>query len=168
MAAGDDRYVVQSLDRGLELLQILARANGVVLLDDLAGLAGIPSSTVFRLLATLERRGLVRRTDSPAGYRVGVGCVELGGAYLASLDLVQEARPLMKDLLASFQQTVHLGVLGVSRAGVSRSVLATSAPAVAAGEVAPRRRRAGATDVGDAASAARFTRRSEVVVTARR
>lgn len=111
MAAGDDRYVVQSLDRGLELLQLLARANDVMLLDELARLAGIPPSTVFRLLATLERRGLVRRTDSPAGYRVGVGCVELGGAYLASLDLVQEARPLMKDLLADFQQTVHLGVL---------------------------------------------------------
>lgn len=111
MAAGDDRYVVQSLDRGLELLQILARADRVVPLDELAGLASIPSSTVFRLLTTLERRGLVRRTDDQVGYQVGVGCVELGGAFLASLDLVREARPFMKDLLARFQQTVHLGVL---------------------------------------------------------
>ena len=50
---------VQSLTRGLQILEALGRAEGGLTLTDVAKRVTLPPSTTHRLLATLERMAYV-------------------------------------------------------------------------------------------------------------
>ena len=50
---------VQSLTRGLSILECLARAEGGLSLTDIAQRVQLPASTTHRLLGTLEKMGYV-------------------------------------------------------------------------------------------------------------
>ena len=68
-------------------------------------------STAFRLVATLEQHGLVEQVEGRGKYRLGVGLLRLAGATSARLDVVQEARPLCKQLATATGETVNLATL---------------------------------------------------------
>ena len=101
---------VQSLDRAITILEILAR-SGQATSSEVATELGVHRSTAFRLLGTLEARDLVEQTEDRSGYRIGVGLVRLAGATTARLDVVQEARPFCKSLAADTGQTVNVARL---------------------------------------------------------
>lgn len=61
----------QSLDRGIRLMEILAR-EGACSLAALHGHSGIPKSSIRRLLGTLIARRVVRRSLSDGLYRTNV------------------------------------------------------------------------------------------------
>jgi DNA-binding IclR family transcriptional regulator len=101
---------VQSVDRAVTVLEILASA-GEAGVTQIAGELGVHKSTAFRLVAALERRGLVEQHAERGKYRLGVGILRLAGATTARLDLVQESRPLCRALAAGTNETVNLTVL---------------------------------------------------------
>lgn len=101
---------VQSVDRALSILEALAR-SGEAGVTELAGDLGVHKSTAFRLVATLEAHGLVEQTEDRGKYRLGVGLLRLAGATTARLDVVQEARPLVRKLAADTGETVNIAVL---------------------------------------------------------
>ncbi|MRK00877.1 MULTISPECIES: IclR family transcriptional regulator [Aeromicrobium] len=101
---------VQSVDRALAILEILAH-DGESGVTDIAAQLEVHKSTAFRLIATLERRGLVEQNDDRGKYRLGVGILRLAGATTARLDVVQEARPLARALAAATRETVNIAVL---------------------------------------------------------
>ena len=51
---------VQSLTRGLKLLEWIAESHNSVALTELAQQAGLPNSTTHRLLTTMQQLGFVR------------------------------------------------------------------------------------------------------------
>lgn len=101
---------VQSVDRAVTIMEILARA-GEAGVSDVAAEIGVHKSTAFRLIASLERRGLVEQTAERGKYRLGVGILRLAGATTARLDVVQEARPVVRKLAADTGETVNISVL---------------------------------------------------------
>ncbi|MFC6151864.1 MULTISPECIES: IclR family transcriptional regulator [Mumia] len=101
---------VQSVDRALTILEILARV-GEAGVTEIAGELGVHKSTAFRLVSTLESHRLVEQTTERGRYRLGVGVLRLAGATTARLDLVQEARPVCVQLAADTGETVNLAVL---------------------------------------------------------
>src|SRR5262245_59876778 len=88
---------VQSVDRALTILELLAR-EGEAGVTEIAAELGVHKSTAFRLLATLESHRLVEQDGDRGRYRLGVGNLRLAGATTARLDLVTEARPVCKQL----------------------------------------------------------------------
>lgn len=102
--------VVQSVDRAVSAMEILAR-EGWCGVTQLAAELGIHKSTVYRLLLTLERRGLVEQHDQTQKYRLGFAVVHLAGAVRATLDLARAARPICDLLSRTTQETVNLAVL---------------------------------------------------------
>ena len=64
---------VQSVDRALTILEVLARGRdgGVT---EIAAELGVHKSTAFRLVATLEAHRLVEQTEDRGKYRSGWGC----------------------------------------------------------------------------------------------
>ena len=62
---------VQSVDRALALLEIVAASDGDVAITTLAAKAGIHVSTAHRLLATLVARGYVTHDERTRRYRAG-------------------------------------------------------------------------------------------------
>ena len=109
LAEGGTTTTVQSVDRAVAVLEILAHA-GAAGVTEIAGELGVHKSTAFRLVAALERRGLVEQDGDRGKYRLGVGILRLAGATTARLDLVQESRALLRTLAAETGETVNLTV----------------------------------------------------------
>ena len=100
---------VQSVDRALTILELLAR-EGEAGVTEIAADLGVHKSTAFRLLATLEAHRLVEQDGDRGRYRLGVGNLRLAGATTARLDLVTEARPVCKQLATDTGETVNITV----------------------------------------------------------
>jgi DNA-binding IclR family transcriptional regulator len=77
--------------------------------SELARRLGLPKSSIGNILNALADSGLVRRTGS--GFALGRKLAELGGAYLAAIDLVQEFYDASRELPAASDETVQLAVL---------------------------------------------------------
>jgi DNA-binding IclR family transcriptional regulator len=107
---GRDVGVVQSVDRAITILELLAR-SGEAGVTEVAAELGVHKSTAFRLIGTMEARGVVEQTDVRGKYRLGLGLVRMAGATAARTDIVQVARPICKELAATTGETVTVAVL---------------------------------------------------------
>jgi DNA-binding IclR family transcriptional regulator len=110
MLAERDAGPVQSVDRAVAILEILAR-DGEAGVTEVARELGVHKSTASRLLAALDRRELVTQDAARGKFRLGVGIVRLAGAASAKLDLVQESRPVCRALAQEVGETVNLAIL---------------------------------------------------------
>jgi DNA-binding IclR family transcriptional regulator len=106
----EDAGPVQSVDRAVTILEILAR-DGEAGVTEVARELGVHKSTASRLLAALDRRELVTQDVARGRYRLGVGLVRLAGAAGRGLDLVQESRPVCRALAQEVGETVNLAIL---------------------------------------------------------
>jgi len=77
--------------------------------SELARRLGLPKSSIANILNAMADAGLVRRVGS--GYGLGRKVAELGGAYLAAIDLVQEFYDACRELPAASDETIQLAVL---------------------------------------------------------
>ena len=117
---------VQSVDRAVCILEILAR-SGDVGVTDLAKELGVHKSTAFRLVVALERRDLVEQNVGRGKYRLGPGILRLAGASTSRLDLVQESRAVSRGLAQRTGETVNLAVLSDGAALYMDQVAGSSA-----------------------------------------
>jgi DNA-binding IclR family transcriptional regulator len=101
--------LVQSVDRAVSVLEILAR-RGEVGVTEIAGELGVHKSTAFRLVSVLENRGLVDQTADRGKYRLGFGVVRLAGAATAQLDLARESRLACERLAIELGDTVNVAI----------------------------------------------------------
>lgn len=112
---GSGTALVQSVDRAIGVLEILAR-SGPATVTEIAGELGVHRSTAFRLLAVLEGRGLVEQLEERGRYQLGFGIIRLAGATTARLDLVRESRPVCERLAAELGETVNVAILDADAA----------------------------------------------------
>lgn len=101
---------VQSVDRAVTVLEILARSGGSGVTEVAAEL-GVHKSTAFRLLGALEDRDLVEQAGDRGKYHLGFGILRLAGAVPGQLDLVRQGRPVLDALAVEFGETVNLAVI---------------------------------------------------------
>jgi IclR family acetate operon transcriptional repressor len=107
----NDRYVVRSVVRALELLIVLSSKSGAVSLADLAEATELNPSTAFRLLESMRTRGFVRQADGSIGYQLDSRVVDLGSAFLRSTSVWDYARDLADQLSEDVAETASVGVL---------------------------------------------------------
>ena len=103
-----NRYAIAVLGKALDLIDVLDGEEGLTL-TALSLRTGINKATALRILANLEERAYVER-DGDGRYRLGVRLLQLGSRMSAGLDLRTTARPVLKRLLAEFDETVNLAV----------------------------------------------------------
>jgi IclR family acetate operon transcriptional repressor len=99
---------VQSVERSLELLELMADADGEVTLSQLANRSGLPAPTIHRLLRTLVARGYVRQ-EASRRYALGPRLIRLGET--ASRMLGTWARPHLASLTDALGETANLALL---------------------------------------------------------
>jgi IclR family acetate operon transcriptional repressor len=102
---------VQSLTRGLSLLEALARAEGGLTLTDLAQRVQLAPSTAHRLLATLEKMGYVYQGGELGRWYIGLQAFTVGTSFLANRDFVAQSHPYMRRLMEQSGETTNLGIL---------------------------------------------------------
>jgi DNA-binding IclR family transcriptional regulator len=97
----------KTLDRGLQLLSLLADSGGKLTITEAATALGANRAAVYRLAATLELHGLLRR--APDGrISLGFGALRLAGAVHPLLR--QAALPVLRELAEQVGATAHLTV----------------------------------------------------------
>ena len=101
---------VQSVDRALAVLEILAR-DGHAGVSEIAEEMGIHKSTVSRLLGSLVSREMVHQNSERGKYQLGFGILRLASSIPGRLSLVREARPVLESLAEEYKETVNLAVL---------------------------------------------------------
>ena len=107
-AAGQTGASVQSVDRAVSVLEILAR--GAAGASDVAADIGVHKSTAFRLLAALEEREPVEQTQERGKYRLGFGILAPGQRGDRTAGLTQQASPICEQLAAQLGETVNVAV----------------------------------------------------------
>lgn len=98
-------YSIRSVQRVCDILDLVQdRPDGLTLVD-VSAATGLPKSSAFRYLATLESRGYIERNGS-GDYLIGIALRS------ERIDvLVQRARPHLKQLRDELGETASLGML---------------------------------------------------------
>jgi len=104
-----EQNTVKALDRGLLALETLSRTNGATL-SELAGALDQAPATVYRMLQTLEGRGMVEMEAATQTWHVGAQAFLIGSAFLRRTNLVERARPILRRLMEATGETANLGV----------------------------------------------------------
>ncbi len=102
---------IQSLERAIAILKSFTPNRPERAVNELSRELGLHKSTVSRLLATLERGGLVARNPENGRYRLGIELISLAGHVITHMDVREVARPLLRQLADACQETVNLSVL---------------------------------------------------------
>ena len=106
-----DGNAVRSVDRAAALLLALGECQGEAGVTELARRLGLHKSTASRLLATLQKRGLVEQDDETGKYRLGLVVIRLAERAERTLDLRGIALPELERLARLTHETTGLGIL---------------------------------------------------------
>ena len=71
----------------------------------------LAKSTVHRLATTLTGAGFLEQNSDTGKYRLGVALFELGALVRRRMDVANEARPKLRELLEKTGETVQLGIV---------------------------------------------------------
>src|SRR5215813_4695658 len=102
---------VQSLTRGLSILEALAGSAGGLTLTDVAQRAQLPPSTTHRLLSTLGKMGYVYQAEDLGLWYVGLQAFTVGAGFLANRDFVAQSHVYMRKLMEQSGETANLAIL---------------------------------------------------------
>ncbi len=101
---------IQSLDRGLLILETVGKSPTPVSLGQLTGILGIDRSSVFRLANTLKRRGFLANPSAGKDYVLGTSVWRLSRQYDWSSMLASIAHERLQTLAGVTGETAHLAV----------------------------------------------------------
>lgn len=108
---------MRSLERAIDVLEVLDSSRQSLRLSDIARRAGLHVATTKRILDVLEQRGRVERDQH--GFRAGLALLFGAHAYLESSPLVAHARPVVQELAAVTGLTASL----FAKSGNARAVV---------------------------------------------
>ena len=109
--ANEERNFVNSLARGLSILEVFDLAKPRMGISDLSRKTGLSKSTVFRLVHTLRTLGYIIPVGEENKYTLGPKVLTLGFAVLSSFELREVAQPYLMELSREVKETVNLAVL---------------------------------------------------------
>src|SRR5512144_2507563 len=107
--ARERRQSLQSLERGIAVIQVFSRERPALTLSEVARLTGMTRATARRILLTLEQLGHVRSDGRLFSLTPRV--LTLGWAYLSSLNLWEIAQPTMEELAQTTNESCSAATL---------------------------------------------------------
>jgi len=100
----------RSLERAFTLLEAIKEARGATA-RDLAGRVGLHRSSIYRLLAVLQKWGYVRLDPQTMKFTLGWHFLEMADQINVHQELPRAAAPHLEELMATTRETVHLMAL---------------------------------------------------------
>lgn len=105
-------YSVRTVDIVFDMLElIIAEETTLLTLPRLASALGITKDKAFRILATLEKRGLVEKDAGSGKLRLGICAVGLSQKILNGTSIIKHAHPVLEDLAKKHDEAVYMTVL---------------------------------------------------------
>jgi DNA-binding IclR family transcriptional regulator len=104
-----DRYRAPALDKGLDILELLARTDDGLSQAEIAKALDRSPNEIYRMLDRLVRRDFVRRTPEDR-YEITLKLFELAHARPPMHRLISQATPVLRNFSLRAEQAVHLVV----------------------------------------------------------
>lgn len=101
---------IRAVERAIDVLRCFGPATPTLSVTDLQRRLGLSRPTLYRLLHTLEIKGMVRSWGEPQRFELDAGVVELAGSWLGKSDVTQAAQPFLSELWTETDETVALFV----------------------------------------------------------
>ncbi len=124
MVADKSTSGIGVLEKAMALLNIVSKAPAPMTFTELLRECGFPRATLHRILATLQREGLLRHDLSTKTFRLGLRFLELAHEVWSDFDL----RVAAQDELLLLRDEVRLAVHVVVLEGISAVVIASEQP----------------------------------------
>jgi DNA-binding IclR family transcriptional regulator len=105
------RYAAPALEKGLDILELLASISEALTHSEIADRLGRTITEVFRMLVCLEERGYISRTTPDERYQLTLKLFELVHQHHPLQRLVTQARPLVQRVASETGQSCHLAML---------------------------------------------------------
>lgn len=103
-------YSIGSVETALELLEAFCEEEGELCITHLAQRLGLTKSRVFRLLATFEHKGYVKKSVSVGKYNLGISAFETSRKLLTRMGVLSKAKPVMDALVRECSESVYLAI----------------------------------------------------------
>jgi len=107
--------MLQTIQKAGALLALFDREHADWGVREVAAKLKMAKSSTHDLMTSLAQLGLLNKTEDNR-YRLGWRLVTLSETLLATTVLLREARPVMEELAAQYQETIHLAVLDDTQA----------------------------------------------------
>lgn len=104
-------YSVQAVVKAFDLLETLATEDSSPTVPVLAKRLDLSRNKVFRLLATLEDKGLIERDKMNGTYKLGLFAFEMAQHILKSASLIRLAHPIMEELAHKHDEAIYITVM---------------------------------------------------------
>jgi DNA-binding IclR family transcriptional regulator len=102
---------LSSVANSIRLLTSFSGEENELGITTLATRLRLAKSTVHRLASTLTSAGFLEQNAQTGKYRLGVALFELGALVRRRMDVANEARPKLRELLERTGETVQLGIV---------------------------------------------------------
>lgn len=106
---------IQSLARGLKILEILANSSQGVSVTELAEALDLDKGSASRLVSTLANYAYAEKDPISRRYSLGPQVVSLSRSLLARLPLREVAKPFLRELMEKTGECSHAGILAQGR-----------------------------------------------------
>jgi DNA-binding IclR family transcriptional regulator len=107
--------MLQTIQKAGEILSLFDRDHTEWGVREAATKLKIAKSSAHDLMSSLAQLGFLNKTEENR-YRLGWRLVTLSETLLATTELRKEAHPVMEELAAQYQETIHLAVLDGTQA----------------------------------------------------
>jgi DNA-binding IclR family transcriptional regulator len=104
-------YSVQAVVKAFDLLEALAAEDTSLTVPVLAKKLELSRNKAFRLLATLEDKGLTERDEATGTYRLGLCAFEMAQHILKGANLIRLAHPVMEELARKHDEAMYITVM---------------------------------------------------------
>lgn len=104
-------YTVPAVQRTIQVLEILAASPSGFSLADLSRQTGIPKSSLFRILLTLDRSSVVHLDEARGTYSLGTKLIDWGNQALDKIDLKTITHPHLVRLANETRESYYVAVL---------------------------------------------------------
>lgn len=122
MSDSAPEYAAPALEKGLDILELLADQPGGLSQSEIAEAVGRSVGQIFRVLATLERRGYVARDRQSGLYTFSMKVFDLAHRHPPLRGLITIATGPMRELAEAVRQSCNLSVLDAGRVRVIAQV----------------------------------------------
>lgn len=104
------RYRAPALDKGLDILELLAKERHPLTISTISQRLGRSMSELFRMVQVLEYRGFIRQSETGEGFVPTDKLFALGMEQPPVKTMLEIALPVMRKLSTDIGQSCHLAV----------------------------------------------------------
>jgi DNA-binding IclR family transcriptional regulator len=104
------RYRAPALEKGLDVIELLAADKSPLNLSAISQRLGRSSGELFRMLQVLEFKGFITTAENGSGYVLTNKLFALAMAQAPVRSLVETALPVMRKLVQDIGQSCHIAV----------------------------------------------------------